>query len=378
MRYFYSIFFISILFGCKHTYNYIDENDSVYIDSNISESNISDLNISDNNISDKEIDLNTEPYFYTQWYLECNDTYCQDNDIDYNASINAKDILSQYSGKGVIVAIIDDGLDITHIELNGSIIKTYDIVNNSNIVSHSSHNGYHGTATTGIVAANYNNQGIIGIARDSKIVFLKYHEDMSDSEIIELFRKAEELGADIINCSWGTYDVSPAVKDTIVDLSKNGRDGKGIIIVFAVGNDSRDMGNDESAIPEVIAVGSTDEQNQREWYSNYGENLDIMAPGGYDIGITTLDQMGDNGIATLDDDYLLANDPMSFIGTSASAPIVSGAIALLLEKDSNLTRREVEELLHLRSDKIGRYEYIDGFNKYYGYGKLNLKKLLSD
>lgn len=136
------------------------------------------------------------------------------------------------------------------------------------------------------------------------------------------------------------------------------------------------MGNDESAIPEVIAVGSTDKNNLRAWYSNYGENLDILAPAGFDIGITTLDPMGEKGIAILNDNYLLANDVNSFIGTSASAPIVSGVIALMLEKNPNMTRIEVENILKNKSDKIGNLDYIDGFNVYYGYGKINVKKFL--
>jgi len=126
----------------------------------------------------------------------------------------------------------------------------------------------------------------------------------------------------------------------------------------------------------VIAVGSTDRDNLRAWYSNYGEYLDILAPGGYEVGITTLDPMGSGGIGTMEDNYLLVTDPYAFIGTSASAPIVTGVIALLLEKDPGLTRIEIEELLKNRSDKIGNIEYNEGFNMYYGYGKINIEKLL--
>lgn len=317
-----------------------------------------------------------EPYFYQQWYLEKNEAFYNQNSIDENASVHFGSN-HKYSGKGVKIAIIDDGLDTTHIELNGSIVATYDISTKTTNVSHRSMNEYHGTAVTGVIASNANGIGIIGIASESQIIFLKHKEGMSDSETIELFNKAKELGADIINCSWGTYDVSDSVKEVIQDLSINGRDGKGIVIVFATGNDGQDMGNDESSIPEVIAVGSSDKENLRAWYSNYGENIDILAPGGnLDLGITTLDDMGENGIATLDNNYLLANDENSFVGTSASAPIVSGIIALMLEKNPNLTRVEIENILHNKSDKIGNLDYVDGFNKYYGYGKINVERLL--
>jgi len=81
-------------------------------------------------------------------------------------------------------------------------------------------------------------------------------------------------------------------------------------------------------------------------------------------------------VGILNDDYLLANDENSFIGTSASAPIVTGVIALMLEKNPNITRIEVEQALQNQSDKIGNLDYVDGFNEYYGYGKVNVGWLL--
>jgi subtilisin family serine protease len=319
-----------------------------------------------------------EPYYFEQWYLYRDKTFYEVNNINENAHIHMNDVLRDYSGKGVTIAIIDDGLDVRHEELKKTEIIAYNIVKHNSDVNHDMLHDYHGTAVTGVIASDLNSKGIAGIANQSRIVFLKYYNWMSDSQVIELFRKADELGADIINCSWGTYNVSPAVKETIQDLANHGRGGKGTIIVFATGNDSQDMGNDESAIPEVIAVGSTDRDNLRAWYSNYGAELDVMAPGGYEIGISTIDPMGENGTAEIDSDYLLANDPWSFIGTSASAPIVSGVLALLLEKKPDLTRLEIEKLFQISSDKIGNIEYINDRNQYYGYGKINVANLIDN
>ncbi|MEA3523157.1 MAG: S8 family serine peptidase [Campylobacterota bacterium] len=312
-----------------------------------------------------------------QWYLDKNETFYNQNAIDNEAHIHSDNLLTRFSGNGIKIAIIDDGLDMAHEDLRNSIVASYDLDTKTSNVLHTNQSQYHGTAVTGIIGARVNLKGIAGIASKSQIIFLKYKESMSDSQTIELFNKAEEFGADIINCSWGTYDVSDAVKEKIVDLANSGRDGKGTIIVFAVGNDNQNMGNDESAIPEVIAVGATDKDNLRAWYSNYGVNLDVVAPGGYYTGITTIDNTGSNGIASIDENYLLYNDSNSFIGTSASAPIVSGVIALLLEKTPSLRRVEIETILKNSSDKIGSVVYENGRNNYYGYGKINLSSIMN-
>jgi len=319
----------------------------------------------------------SEPYYYQQWYLDKDDTFYLQNGIDAQASINAGNMLKIYSAKGIKIAIIDDGVDTKHEDLTNSFVATYDIITKSTDVSHTNADEYHGTAVTGIIGARINSKGIAGIAHQAQLIFLKDSETITDSQTIELFNKAEEFGADVINCSWGTYDVSDAVKAKIVDLATNGRDGKGIIIVFASGNDDRDMGNDESAIPEVIGVSATDKYNERTSYTNYGPELDVMAPGGDYIGITTLDDSGSDGEASLNEDYFLYNDSYFFAGTSASAPIVSGVIGLMLEKNPNLTRVQIMDILKNSSDKIGSVEYVNGRNDYYGYGKINLVNIMN-
>jgi len=196
---------------------------------------------------------------------------------------------------------------------------------------------------------------------------------VGDDEILNALQYAENEDVDIINNSWGTGEVSPVVQEIIDDMVTNGRDGKGIIFVFASGNRGKENNSDESMIESVIGVGASDEENLRAIYSNFGDDLDIVAPGGYNLGITTTYDSNDSKHIS---DFMKAEDYDKFQGTSASAPIVSGAIALLLEKYPNLTRKEIQKIIQKSSDKIGNVEYINGRNNYYGYGKLNIDNML--
>ena len=324
--------------------------------------------------------FSVEPYHYQQWYLEKNDAFYKRNSINKDANIHADYNLLFYSGKGVKIAVLDSGLDIEHEDLKGAIYKTYDTKKDIIDVSHPNDTDTHGTAVTGILGARVNDKGITGIASNSDIIFLKMYfgdDTISDSDIIKLFNKAEEYEADIINCSWGSIgEISDALKDRIIDLAKNGRNGKGTIIVFGSGNDDEEMKNDESSIPEVISVGATNKDNLRSSYSNYGNNLDIVAPGGEFLGITTLDPSGDKG--TENGDYTLYNSYNRFVGTSAATPIVSGIIAIMLEINPKLTRIQIDEILRKTSDKIGNLPYVNNRNDYYGYGKINLSKIVNE
>lgn len=296
--------------------------------------------------------------------------------IDENAHMNL-DKNSKYSGKGIKIAIIDDGLDISHEDLKGAVKSTFNLVDKSLNVSHDQLSDRHGTAVTGIIAARNNNIGIKGIASNSEIAFLKYSKKMSDTQIVEILRRAENFNPDIINCSWGTGNIGEAVKETIKDIANNGRDGKGIIIVFAAGNSNEEIGNDESSLEEVIGVGSSDEYNERASYSNYGKALDLLAFGGKNYGVTTLDPMGSYGVSNDHENYLFFDDARYFNGTSASAPIVSATVALMLEANPNLTRKQVQDILKQTSDKIGNVTYDkNGHNTKYGYGKLNINKAI--
>ena len=314
----------------------------------------------------------TEPLYQEQWAIHYNKPFYDAYEIDQNAHINTEAVT--YTGKGIKIAVIDIGLDKNHPEFNRNIISAVNSVDSSNDVScQYSEECNHGTLVTGIIAANINGYGLKGIAPDAQISFIKLDLDgyLGDDEILAALDLAEKFDVDIVSNSWGTENVSPVIIEKIDHMATKGRNGKGILVVFASGNDGEEVPDDESMLDTVIGVGATDEDNLRASYSNFGAGLDIVAPGGYSIGITsTNDRQDGNGA------FLTAEDPDGFIGTSASTPIVSAALALLLEKHPQLTRQQVQQLIKDRSDKIGNIEYTNGHNQYYGYGKLNVSRLL--
>lgn len=317
-----------------------------------------------------------EPLYQEQWALHYDRAFYNAYDIDKEAHIHGEKSMNQYSGKGVRVGIIDIAIDVNHTEYINNLSKVINSRDGSSIIKCDDMDiCYHGTAVAGVIASNINGIGLRGIAPDVNLTFINLDLKgfVSDSEIVDALNYVEEENLDIVNCSWGTGDVSPIVQEKIDELATKGRDGKGVIFVFATGNKGKGLENDESMLESVIGVGSTDEENLRATYSNWGKGLDIVAPGGYILGITTTYKEDDIYHSS---DFMRAEDYEKFQGTSVSAPIITASIALLLEANPNLTRQEVQELLHESADKIGNVEYLNGYNDYYGYGKVNLDELM--
>jgi len=296
-----------------------------------------------------------------QWSIFKDEDFYRLNGVDEDAHIHARNSLNTFSGKGIKVAVIDNGFEIHHPELSSKIISTYNFKNDTKDIDIIADKVSHGTAVTGIIAASANDIGIRGIAPDVELILLEMPDFLTDSNTIEMFDKAVALGADVINCSWGTGNVSDAVREHLNNLASNtsegGRDGKGVLIVFASGNDNSLMGNDESSVEGVFGVGATSSENLRTSYSDYGPDLDIVAPGGEFLGISTLDLLGNPGSS--DDEYIRYNEVKDgqlagFVGTSASAPILSGVLALALEKNPNLTADDLKELLKVGVEKTSR------------------------
>lgn len=245
------------------------------------------------------------------------------------------------------VAVIDAGLQTTHPDLRGKLIKPYNAVTGRTSLPSS----VHGTHVVGIIGAASNKIGITGIAPNVKIIPVNVFE----GEAADIYTVADGIdyavsaGADIINLSLTTEDYTD-----ILDYSIQSAVKKGVVVVAAVGNDRTSRPQYPAAYKNVIAVSATTKLDQRASFSNYGSYIHLSAPG---VGIFSTAP---------------GSTYISESGTSMAAPIVSGISALILSKNPFLSPSEVTDILQKSSVDLG----TKGWDKYYGYGRVDAYKAL--
>jgi MYXO-CTERM domain-containing protein len=187
---------------------------------------------------------------------------------------------------------------------------------------------------------------------------------------VDAFQFALDVDADVVSNSWGFVDPMPApsaLADAIDNVAKNGRGGKGAIVVFAAGNDDRELGDDEmEALPGVVCVGAINNFDESTPFTNRGNAVDVVAP----TGTLTTDLSGAAG----DDpgDYT-----SNFGGTSSACPVVAGIAGLLVSVAPDKTSDEIAEIL-VSTTRPAPYAEPDasGHDPIYGYGIVDPPKAL--
>ncbi len=261
----------------------------------------------------------------------------------------------------VLVAVIDTGVDYNHPDLQGNLwtneaeqkglpgidddnngyvddVRGYNFAaaNNDPIDDHG-----HGTAMSGIIAAVGNNKtDIAGVCWTARIMPLKVLTATGNgtaADAVPAIYYAVANGADIISGSWGGTEASSALRDAVAYAVQ-----EGVVIVAAAGNSGSNTAYYPAAYPEVIAVAAT-ESNDTRWYlSNYGDWVDIAAPG-RDIASLR---------ATLPGQTPHPGTFVRMSGTSLAAPHVSGTCALLLAVNPYLRGEELQQILRATGDPI--------------------------
>jgi len=389
------------------------------------------------------INLKTDPFYQYSWHLKnTGQTNFAANTGTAGADMNVDVVInSGKTGNGVTIAIQDSGLEIAHEDIANNHLagKSCDFLNDDDDPTPTSSGGDHGTSVAGIAAATgWNDKGGRGVAPKANLVGHNVLAYQTISTYLDAYGATsggcDTDVVDIMNQSYGTGDSSSfdtsglfsLFLDAYVNGVTNGRSNKGFLYVRSTGNSffSRTLGHcsptgvslsntpyeyscydssydDALTEPYLIGVTALSAFDQKSSYSTPGTSAWISGYGG-EFGSTypammTTDLMGcDKGynqsssVITGDStcDYM-----QSFNGTSSAAPSVSGAIALILEANSNLTWRDIKHILASSAAQIDNsrsktYESVDlykwttnaaGFkhHPWYGFGKINVQSAIT-
>ncbi len=320
-----------------------------------------------------ENSLPNDPGFYKQWYLN---------------KCKILDALDYVPNSNVLVGIIDTGIDYNHEDLQGAFFinpgetgidengndkrfngidddnngfvddySGYDFVNRFNFTSdydfstpdnNPMDEHGHGTNVAGIISATKNNNiGISGISSNIKLLNIRAFDKTGNASELDVALGviyAIQMGCKVINMSFGDTKYSQLLYDVI-----NYAYSKNVTIVASAGNSNSFEPHYPSFFQEVISVGASDENDKKAGFSNYGNRIDIVAPG--------------TNIYTTD----LYNNYTTVSGTSFSTPIVSAISALLLAKNPDFSPTQIKNILKLTADDIEQ----PGSDILSGSGRLN-------
>jgi subtilisin-like proprotein convertase family protein len=343
--------------------------------------------------------LPNDPLFTNEWHLLNRGINGGRAGID----LHLTNTWNNYRGKGVAIAIVDDGIDTTHPDLAAHIDPSlgYDWnEHDSDPTAHPLGGDYHGTECAGLAAAIGDNAaGVTGVAFEATIAGLRLismaSTDLTESEAI-LFKNDR---IHVKSNSWGPEDDAktlegpgPLALGALEEGARTGRGGLGEIYIWAAGNglDVQDNANYDGYANSIytIAVGSVSDQGLQTDFSEPGACVVVVTPSG-SFGrpaLTTTDLQGTNGVNKVEspDDYSDLDYTKTFVGTSASVPEAAGAVALLLSANPHLGWRDVQEIL-VRSASLVDEHDLDWtvnaaglhFNHKYGAGLLNVDEAVN-
>jgi hypothetical protein len=276
----------------------------------------------------------------------------------------------------------------------------------------------HGTKCCGVAAALQDGLGVSGLAPDCRLIPTRRFDSNSTDEHADVYIWASGFDpgssdpdfpavpvhpADVIVSSFGRngLPLSGLMKDAFDFVTTYGRGGKGCVMIFSAGNSNIDVANREWASYEkTICVAATTDADVRTGTSNYGEEIDVCAPGppaGIPVRVCTTDFVGEGNLAGSDAPGASLDYTNNFGQTSCAAPMVAGLAALMLSANPNLTWVEVREILRgtaekidaANTDPVGEWIDVNGdlvsvsglpphFSNWYGYGRINAEAAVEE
>jgi subtilisin family serine protease len=332
-----------------------------------------------------------------QWHLQ----RCTIGGRVIDQHVDAPGAWKHTDGRGTTIAILDDGVDIDHPEfsMSGKVVAPRDFAfGTANPRPGNGDN--HGTACAGVACAS-GRFGASGVAPGARLMPIRMPQGtLGTQQEADAFAWAADNGADVISCSWGPADgpwwnpnaprdevpLPDSTRVAIEYAVRNGRGGRGCVVLFAAGNGNESVDLDGYARDgNVIAVAACNDRGTRSVYSDFGRAVWCAFPsddghGDLTTGIWTTDRSGPvgynpGGSTDLGDaagDY--TND---FGGTSSACPGAAGVAALVIARNPELRVEQVRAILRQACDRIdaagGRYG-PDGHSPLYGYGRLNARR----
>ncbi len=304
-------------------------------------------------------------------------------EVVWGGAENAKDVLpGNPAGAGVKVAVMDTGIAYNHTDLDDNYKGGYDFAGDGKYHPpdddpmdywryESMEYGSHGTHVAGIIAAEDNGQDVIGVAPEASLYALKVFCKYVDPHTGYAYDLAKNLDQamewainnemDIVSMSLGeSFDWFDENHPDFLDLCDIAYEA-GIVLVGSAGNDASSDDHYPAALSRVIQVGAVDRWDNLASYSNYGDNQELVAPGGGDSKINWIKSTK------------LGGGTFKKKGTSQAVPMVSGVCALLLSAYPHLTPDEVRYILRESADDLGEF----GKDLYYGYGMVNAEAALT-
>lgn len=252
--------------------------------------------------------------------------------------------------EGVVIAVLDTGIQSNHPDLKGRTVKGMNIVNKD---AAPNDDVGHGTHVAGIIGASVNNgEGVAGVSWFNKIMPVKVLDNSgagSTYSVAQGIIWAVDNGAKVINMSLGNY----AQADFLHDAIKYAYD-RDVVLVAASGNDNTERPGFPAAYPEVFAVAATNNKKEKASFSNYGDYIDVAAP-------------GDSIASTYPGSQYAA-----LSGTSMASPHVAALAGLIRSVNPDLTNKEVMEIMRVSARDLG----TSGKDIYFGYGEIDVDKAL--
>jgi hypothetical protein len=282
------------------------------------------------------------------------------------------------TGKGVVIADVDVGVDTDHPDLKGRFTRGFDFFMNDRSITSETSNA-HGTNVAGVLgAATDNDEGIAGIAPDARIMPIRTADNIlhQGSRLAAGIVWAVDHGADVVSMSLGVESRSAALDRAVAYAHR-----EGVVLVAAIGNESANHHNYPATYDEVIAVGGINPDTAdaaaqgdlepytptaanftvRAAYSDYGPHIDLVAP----TQVPTTNYGGGYS--------------RNWSGTSAATPHVAGVAALVKAARPSLTAAQLRQLLISTADDLSAPENggKQGWDQYTGYGRVNAFEAVS-